>query len=189
MLDRIIGALTFRDGVYQEVENDPSFTGQAWLIVVVVGFLSQFGAVEAGDIGLGLVSAAAHTVSVVLAFAVGAWVIAWTGRKFLNAPVDFGEMVRTMGLAYVWNITGLLGALVLLSPSLAVIAGPATAIGMLIGLVAWFVAVREALDLGVVPTLSVLILGVLIYYMLLIVLSFMLGAVGLANAGLVGLFI
>ncbi len=188
MLDRIIGALTFRAGIYQEVEHDKTFTPQAWLIVIVVGFLSQFGALNTGEIGLVLVSAAAHTVGIVLAFAVGAWVIAWTGRVFFNAPVDFGEMVRTMGLAYIWNIMGFLGVLVLLSPALTIIAGPAIVIGLFIGLIAWFVAVREALDLGPVPTLGVLILGVLVYFFLLIVFSFILGTLGLAGAGIVALF-
>jgi hypothetical protein len=36
MLDRIIGALTFRKGVYAEVEKDKSFYQSAWIIVIVV---------------------------------------------------------------------------------------------------------------------------------------------------------
>ena len=32
-LDRIIGALTFRPGIYKEVEKDTSFTTTAWLLV------------------------------------------------------------------------------------------------------------------------------------------------------------
>ncbi|MDP2965129.1 MAG: hypothetical protein Q8N39_03710 [Pelolinea sp.] len=44
MMEKIIGAFTFRKEVYQEVEKDASFTPTAWMIVAVVAFLSQFGA-------------------------------------------------------------------------------------------------------------------------------------------------
>ena len=44
LMNRIIGALTFRQGVYDEVENDPAFTSSAWMIVAAVAFLSQLGA-------------------------------------------------------------------------------------------------------------------------------------------------
>ena len=43
LTERIIGAFTFRRGVYAEVEKDTSFTTTAWLIVAVVAFLNQIG--------------------------------------------------------------------------------------------------------------------------------------------------
>ena len=44
MMERIIGAFTFRKEVYQEVEKDTTFHPTAWMIVAVVAFLSQLGA-------------------------------------------------------------------------------------------------------------------------------------------------
>ncbi|MBW8010162.1 MAG: hypothetical protein FVQ83_02815 [Chloroflexi bacterium] len=79
MFDRVIGAFTFRKGVYAEVERDQSFTTTAWLIVLVGAFLQQLGALTAqfGDISfidwaLGI---AVGTFFSVLGFAVAAFVI------------------------------------------------------------------------------------------------------------------
>ena len=41
LMDRIIGAFTFRKEVYAEVEKDETFTSTAWLLVAVVAFISQ----------------------------------------------------------------------------------------------------------------------------------------------------
>ena len=43
LINRIIGAFTFRKGVYAEVEEDTSFTTTAWILVAVVAFLNQLG--------------------------------------------------------------------------------------------------------------------------------------------------
>ena len=43
-MDRIIGAFTFRKGVYAEVEHDASFTTTAYIIVAIVAILNQLGA-------------------------------------------------------------------------------------------------------------------------------------------------
>ncbi|MFQ5932733.1 MAG: hypothetical protein ACE5MM_10015, partial [Nitrospiraceae bacterium] len=42
-MDRIIGAFTFRKGVYAEVEHDTTFTRTAWTIVAVAVILNQLG--------------------------------------------------------------------------------------------------------------------------------------------------
>ncbi|MGD8807818.1 MAG: hypothetical protein PVH65_18350, partial [Chloroflexota bacterium] len=125
LTERIIGAFTFRKGVYAEVENDASFTGTAWLIVVVVAFLNQLGtfAFESGW----LVSLLLGTVFSVVGFAIAAYVVAWVGKSFFQADVTFDEMVRTLGLAYVWRVIGLAGILggvinCILAPALIVAA-------------------------------------------------------------------
>ena len=48
LMNRIIGAFTFRKGVYAEVESDTAFTQTAWLIVAVVAFLSALGSAASG---------------------------------------------------------------------------------------------------------------------------------------------
>ena len=50
LTQRIIGAFTFRKGVYEEVEQDTDFTRTAWLIVVVVAFLELLGSFVTGNI-------------------------------------------------------------------------------------------------------------------------------------------
>ena len=46
LTERIIGAFTFRKGVYAEVEKDTNFTTTAWILVVVVALLTKYGANE-----------------------------------------------------------------------------------------------------------------------------------------------
>ena len=50
LVDRIIGAFTFRPGVYSEVEEDSTFTKTAWIIVAVVAFLNQLGSQATSDL-------------------------------------------------------------------------------------------------------------------------------------------
>lgn len=111
-MEKIIGAFTFRKEVYQEVEKDATFTPTAWMIVAVVAFLSQFGANAALAQTIGgswIVRAILMTGVTILGFALGAFVISWAGKTFFNADTNFEEMVRVLGLAYVWNIIGFFG--------------------------------------------------------------------------------
>ena len=50
LVNRIIGAFTFRKGVYAEVEKDTSFTTTAWILVVVASFLNQLGLFASSDL-------------------------------------------------------------------------------------------------------------------------------------------
>ena len=111
LIDRIIGAFTFRRAVYAEVEEDTSFTTTAWLLVLLIGFLNQLGSQASTDLLDWLRAVVVGTIWSVVAFAVAAWVMNWVGRQLYNADVTFDEMVRTLGLAYVWNVVGVVGAL------------------------------------------------------------------------------
>ena len=74
-MDRIIGAFTFRKEVYADVEGDTSFTTTAWLIVVIVAFLSQLGSAAKTDIAGWLIGAVVGTIFAVIGFAVAAAII------------------------------------------------------------------------------------------------------------------
>ncbi|MBC7225239.1 MAG: hypothetical protein H5T59_13375, partial [Anaerolineae bacterium] len=111
LTDRIVKAFTFRSEVYSEVEKDTTFTNTAWMLVAVVGFLNQLGAHAQPNVLRWLLAAILGTVGVVIAFALGAFVVAWVGRTLFNADVTFEELVRTLGLAYVWNVVGVIGIL------------------------------------------------------------------------------
>lgn len=192
--DRIIGAFTFRKGVYAEVENDASFTQTAWIIVIVVAALSQLGSTThalhqaGGGVGRWIGSAIGGTLAAVIGFAVAAAIIAWAGRTFFDAQTDFNEMVRVLGLAYVWNVISLLGVVGAISPTLTCVVSPALLIGAILGIVAWFIAVREALDLDWTKTVGALILGLVAYIVILAIVSAVLVALGLAAVGVGALF-
>lgn len=185
-MDRIIKALTFKTDVYAEVENDVTFTNTAWIIVAVVSLLNQLGTRATTNFGNWLLSAVVGTVFAVIGFAVAAYIINLVGRAVFKAEVDFGELVRTLGLAYVWQIVGLIGILGAFSVALACITAPLLFIGWILTVIAWFVAVKEALDLDWVPTIVTVVLGWIALVVVNLLASFVLGAIGIASAGLFG---
>ena len=177
LTDRIIGAFTFRKGVYAEVEKDTSFTTTAWLLVIVVALLNQLGSnapysgaeelpealsglpFAGGGVGAWLGASAGGTIVAVIGFAVAAFVINWMGRAVFNADVTFNELVRTLGLAYVWQVVGLLGLLRVISPTLSCLSAPLGLAAAVLGVIATFLAMREALDLESVQTIATAILS------------------------------
>ena len=159
LTERIIGAFTFRTGVYAEVEKDTTFTTTAWLLVVVVAFLNQLGTRGTDNLITWMLGAVLGTVFAVIGFAVGAFVVNWAGRTFFNADVTFDELVRTLGLAYVWQVIGVVGVLSAFSDALSCLLAPVMIIAAVLLVVAWFVAAKEALDLEWLQTILTVILG------------------------------
>lgn len=187
MIDQFIKVFTFNNEVYKEVEDDASFTQTAWMIVAAVAFLSQLGAnaalihTERGGWVLGTIGG---TIFAVLGFAVGCFVISWAGKTFFDADVTFEEMVRTLGLAYVWNIIGFLGIIGLISPGLMCVTGPIAGIAGIAGLVSWFIAAKEALDLEWTQTIGTVVIGWIASFVISLIAGAILGVFGLAGAGI-----
>lgn len=188
VVDRIIGAFTFRSGVYSEVEKDREFTGTAWLLVLVVAFLNQLGSHASREVGEWIGSAVLGTIGAVIAFAVAAFVINWIGRALFNADVTFEELVRTLGLAYVWNVVAVVGVVTAFSGGLQCLLGPVTFLAAILGLIAWFVAVKEALDLEWGQTIVTVILGWIAQAVIMLITGLILAAVGFGAAAFGGLF-
>lgn len=187
LVNRIIGALTFRKGVYAEVEKDPSFTQTAWILVVVISFLNQIGAqAQAGSIGSWLIGAVIGTVVAVVGFAVAAFIINWAGRTFYNAEVTFEELVRTLGLAYVWQAVGLLGILGAISVALTCVIAPVLLIASILLIVAWFVAAKEALDLSWGQTIVTVIAGWIALFVITAIGALIIGLLGFGAAAIFG---
>ena len=159
LTDRIIGAFTFRRGVYAEVEADETFTTTAWILVVLFAFLNQLGSYASEGIYDWLVATGIGTLAAIAGFAIAAAVINWVGRGIYNAEVTFEELVRTMGLASVWTVVGVLGVIAAFSDSLSCILGPVIVISWIALVVAWFVAVHEALDLTWGKTIITVVIG------------------------------
>ena len=192
MFDRIVGALTFRRGIYNEVEKEHSFTSKAWIFVAVVALLNQLGtqsgfAAQEGPITWLLVSLV-NTSFVLLGFTFAVWITSWLGRTVYNAEVDFHEMVRVLGLAYVWNIVGLLGLIALGSPLMQCIINPIAVVAIILGLIAWLIAIREALDLDWIPTITILVLGWIVSMIVRFIGLNILAAMGLTASGMGGFF-
>ncbi|NLE44089.1 MAG: hypothetical protein GX620_05160 [Chloroflexi bacterium] len=180
LTDRIIGAFTFRREVYAEVEKDTSFTSTAWVIVIVVAFLNQLGARASGRIGQWLMGAIIGTAFAVAAFALAAFIISWVGKQLFHAEVDFSEMVRTLGLAYVWNVVGVIGILSVFSAALTCVLSPALVLAAVLGFVSWLLATKEALDLEWGQTIVTVVIGMIISWVVTLIAGVFLGLLGIA---------
>jgi len=187
LTNRIIGAFSFRREVYAEVEKDATFTTTAWLLVIVVAFLNQLGSRASGNLVNWLIGAVVGTIFAVVGFAVAALVINWVGRALFNADVTFEEMVRTLGLAYVWNVIGVIGALAAFSEALSCLLAPVLVVAAILLVIAWFVAAKEALDLDWVQTIVTVILGWIALVAITIIAGVVLGLLGLGAAVVGGL--
>jgi hypothetical protein len=159
LTERIAGALTFRRGVYAEVEADKTFTATAWIIVAIFALLNQLGSYASQSIFDWLVATAIGTLTAIAAFVIAAAVISWVGRGMFNADVTFDELVRTMGLASVWTAVGVLGIIAAFSDALSCVLGPAIVISWIALVAAWFVAVHEALDVSWAKTIVTVVIG------------------------------
>ena len=188
LTERIIGAFSFRKGIYAEVEQDASFTSTAWLLVAVVAFLNQLGANASRGLANWLVGTVVGTIFAVIGFAVGAFVINWVGRALFKADVTFEEMVRTLGLAYVWNVVGVIGILSALSGALSCVLAPIMVIATILMVVAWFVAAKEALDLEWLETVVTVVLGWVALFIITLISGLVLGILGVGAATIGGLF-
>jgi hypothetical protein len=189
LLDRIIDAITFRKDVYADVERDTSFTSTAWMLVAVVAFLNQLGIRAYDSISNRLFGSVIGMIVTLVAFAIGVWVISWMGRSLFNADVTFDELVRTLGLAYIWNVIGVLGIMTSFSTALSCALAPVQIAAVLLGLIAWFIAAKEALDLDWGQTVITVIVGWVVMALISIVLGgALIGALGLGAAVARGIF-
>jgi hypothetical protein len=190
LVERIIGAFTFRKGVYAEVEHDTTFTTNAWLIVAVAAFLSALGgaAVAGGTFANMFLGALVGAIFGVVGFGISAFVISWVGASVFKAQVTFEEVVRTTGLAYVWNAVGVLGILGAIMTVLGCIVGPVQFAAAIAGLVAAMFAIKEALDLDWTSTIITVIIGWIVQFVFSLIAGLVLGLLGIGAAGIMGIF-
>lgn len=186
-MNRIMGALTFRQGVYESVENDLSFNSTAWAIVAVVAFLNQLGANAAsvqGDAGFvgWIIGTVVGTILQIAGFALACTVVAWVGRTVFQASATFDEMVRTLGLAYIWNIVGVILILGAFLPFLALLATPLLCIAAILGLIASAIALKAALDLDWTKTIITAVIAWVVIFIISFVATAILGLLGFGAA-------
>ena len=185
---RIIGALTFRRGVYAEVEADKTFTATAWLLVVFFALLNQLGSYASQSIFDWSVSAGIGFLTAIAGFAIAAAVINWVGRRSFSAEVTFNELVRTMGLASIWTAVGVLGVIAAFSDALSCILGPVIVISWVALVMAWFVAVHEALDLTWGKTIVTVMIGFIPWAIIMSLSGVVMSLLGLTANGFGSLF-
>jgi hypothetical protein len=164
MMDRIIGAFTFKQGVYNEVKSDTSFTQNAWIIVVVATLLAQLGINSHSGIAGLLIGAILGTIFGVGGFALTCYVVPIVAKALFQVTTTFDELVRVIGLAYVWYVVGVLAFVLGFFGSLAgllVLVAIVFAFREILGL-DWVKAIVIAVIAGVVVGVVTVIAGVIV---------------------------
>ena len=119
-----------------------------------------------------------------IGFAVGCMsIISWAGKTFFEADVTFEEMVRTLGLAYVWNIIGFLGIVGAGLAWFGMCCGPIGLAAGIAGLVAWFIAAKEALDLEWPQTIGTVVIGWVASFIVSLIAGAILGYIRFSRSG------
>jgi len=144
---RMRGAALLDIETFEEVEHDRTATGQAAAVVVVVAMCQAIGGSAAGvapAVGAGVI-------------AFGSWLV-WAGitylvgEKIFQGKATWGEVLRTLGFAQAPGILYLFDVLPLFGWFLS-------ALVSLWIMVAAFIALRQALDIGSFQTFLTILVG------------------------------
>jgi hypothetical protein len=148
LVDKMIRAAKLDATLYDEVEKDPKATKEALLIVLIGGICNGIGSV--GVVGAkGLITG--------LLFGIIGWLL-WSvvifliGVKAFKHTSDMGELLRCLGFAYSPNVLSILGII----PGIGLLIRLIASIWVLI---AFIVAVRQALDCDTGRAVLISILG------------------------------
>lgn len=147
MVERMIGAAMLDVDIYEEVEHDESATGQAAGVVAMVAVAQ---AIAGAGGGLGMMIAGIFAAF--FGWAVWAGITYLVGDKLLGGTATWGEVLRALGFA---QAPGLLIALAVLP----LLGGVVRLVVSVWVLVAGFIGLRQALDLGNWKTFFTVILG------------------------------
>ncbi len=179
LIDRIVGAITFRKGVYSTTANDVTFTNTAWLLVLVVAFLNRLGA-NGGILTTKffgwLIGGVILAVLGVGVFALNAFLVTWLANTMFKASVKFEQLVRAMGLAYIWQIIGVVG---IFGFVLSCILAPITFLAGLAGLAANLFAIKETTNMDWTGTVVTAVLTWVVTFVIFLVAGLILGFIGL----------
>jgi hypothetical protein len=149
-----MGAALLNVATYEAVEADQNATGQAAAVVMIVAVCEAI-----GSSGTGLVGAAVAAVVSLVAWIVWAGITYLIGDKIFGGEATWGELLRTIGFAQAPGVLFLLGIVPL-------IGGVASVVTSLWIMVAGFIAVRQALDIGNGKTFLTVLIGGLVFGLL-----------------------
>ena len=141
MFERMIGAAGLNVHTYEQVENDPSATGQALMVVIIVAVAAAIGVLlaEGGNPILDLVFGVIRGLAGWALWALVTFLIGTTILKTPQTNVSWSQLARTTGFAQTPGVFQILAFIPFIGGLIAVVAS-------LWQLVAMVLAVRQALD-------------------------------------------
>lgn len=147
MTERMVGAAKLDVDVYEEVEHDDSATGQAAGVVAMVAVAQAIGGIEGG-----ITTMVGGILVAFIGWGLWAGITYLIGDKLLGGTATWGELLRTLGFAQSPGLLAVLAILPLVGGLVSL------AVGIWI-LVAGFIGLRQALDIGNLKTLVTAVLG------------------------------
>lgn len=148
LADKMIRAAKLDVQLYEEVEKDPEATKEAFLVVLIGAICNGIGSIGV----LGAKGIIAGLISAIIGWVLWSIVIFLIGVKVFKHTSDMGELLRCLGFAYSPNAVSILGVI-------PVIGGIIRFVVFIWILVAFIVAVRQALDCGTGRAILVSVLG------------------------------
>lgn len=171
-LQRVVRAISFDTKFFQELRTNTSLTQEALYIVIAVAVLSALGAVWSGLLAM-LVTA----VMVVVGYFIWTYVALWVGQRFYNVNADIGQVQRAFGYAYAPQLLNVLGII-------SCLGGIAGLVGAIWSLALGVFAIRESMQLDTTKAIVVTIVG----WAIILVVSLILGLIGLGGFGTASFF-
>ena len=145
--ERLLGALRLDATVYEEVEHTPDALGQAAGVVALAAVARGLGV--SGDFTLIM-----PLIGGFIAWLIGTGLIWLVGVKILQHSSDFPELLRTLGFASAPELLYVLGVVPLgpLAPLLVFAV-------LILGIFAWVIAARQALDVTTGRSIGICVLA------------------------------
>ena len=173
--DRVMGAMRLQASTFEEVEHDTTATSQAAMVVAAVGVAGALASIR----WLGVTGLLSMVVFQLIGWVVGSFVVLIVGTKLFpgkNTEADMGQMLRTMGFAQSAGLFNVLGII----PFLGLLIRLLVAIWVLVAMV---IAVRQALDYD--DTVKAIIVC-LVAWVIMFMVTFVAGLMGIGAAGMAG---
>ena len=155
MIHRLLRAVRLESAFYEEVEHNPAFTGEAFLVVVLASVAAALGMALAYPGDSGFPAIALNVLFAVMSWVAWAAITLWIGKTVTRGPEtksDMGEMLRVLGYAH----APLLLLLLLFIPRLGSLLALAASLWTI---AAGVVAIRQALDFTTARAVITGILG------------------------------
>jgi hypothetical protein len=152
LADKMIRAAKLDVQLYEEVEKDAEATKEALLVVLIGAICSGIGSIGV----LGAKGIIAGLISAVIGWFLWSVVIFLIGVKILKHTSDMGELLRCLGFAYSPNALSILGVIPIIGSIIRFVV-------FIWVLVAFIVAVRQALDCGTGRAILVSVLGFIVF--------------------------
>ncbi len=164
MFDRIVGVFRLDPNVFESIEHDPTATSQAALVVLLSAVFTGLGNVfsllfNRGDFFRAFFSG---IIWALVGWVIWAFISYYVGTRYFGGQADLPEMLRVTGFAYAPLMLGIIPCI-------------GGLIGVLWGLAAMFIAIRQGLDIDDTKALITVLVGFVIYLIGLILIGIFLG--------------